>query len=414
MKHADTLVIGSGFAGLMAALVSANQRKKVTLLTCGSGSLSLNSGVIDVLGYDEQHNYVECPRKGIESLPAEHPYSKIGMETVEKAVNFFLDFTRDYGFPYRGSLDHQLLVPTAVGTMKPTCLAPHSLDGTGLHGEEHIVIVGIKGLKDFYGNILQENLRQSLNGQTKFPVVEVNTPLLGGRDITTLDVARWLDTQEGRDSFAEQLRPYVQADNTVFLVPQVLGTHGQECAAYIHDKIGAEILETTCLPPSVNGLRLQKMLKQALKDMNVEIVENTKVLRAVSDGRKVTGVVAEASVREKTYYADKFILATGGLYSGGITVREFEKPQEMIFDLPVYIESGEENWSNEQLFSHKPQGFAKTGVRTDKSLRPVDANNELVYENVYVVGSNLGGYDFCFEHSGNGVALASAYKAALM
>ena len=414
MKHADTLVIGSGFAGLMAALVSANQRKKVTLLTCGSGSLSLNSGVIDVLGYDEQHNYVECPKEAIQSLPAEHPYSKIGMETVEKAVNFFLDFTRDYGFPYRGSLDHQLLVPTAVGTMKPTCLAPHCLDGTSLHGEEHIVIVGVKGLKDFYGNILQDNLQQSLNGQTKFPVVEVETPLLGGRDITTIDVARWLDTQEGRDSFASQLRPYVQSDNTVFLVPQVLGTKGQECAAYIHEKLGAEVLETTCLPPSVNGLRLQKMLKQALKDMNVEIVENTKVLRAVSDGKKVTGVVAEASIREKTYYADKFILATGGLYSGGITVREFEHPQEMIFDLPVYIESGEENWSNAELFSAKPQGFAKTGVRTDTSLRPVDANNELVYENVYVVGSNLGGYDFCFEHSGNGVALASAYKAALM
>ena len=65
MKHADTLVIGSGFAGLMAALVSANQRKKVTLLTCGSGSLSLNSGVIDVLGYDEKHDYVECPKEAI-------------------------------------------------------------------------------------------------------------------------------------------------------------------------------------------------------------------------------------------------------------------------------------------------------------------------------------------------------------
>ena len=75
MKHADTLVIGSGFAGLMAALVSANQRKKVTLLTCGSGSLSLNSGVIDVLGYDEQHHYVECPNEAIASLPAEHAYS---------------------------------------------------------------------------------------------------------------------------------------------------------------------------------------------------------------------------------------------------------------------------------------------------------------------------------------------------
>jgi glycerol-3-phosphate dehydrogenase subunit B len=84
----------------------------------------------------------------------------------------------------------------------------------------------------------------------------------------------------------------------------------------------------------------------------------------------------------------------------------------MIFDLPVYIEAGEENWSNAELFSDKPQGFAKTGVRTDNDLRPVDENDQLVYENVYVVGNSLGGYDFCFEHSGNGVALASAYKAA--
>ncbi len=414
MKHADTIVIGSGFAGLMAALVSANQRKKVTLLTSGAGSLSLNSGVIDVLGYDQQHNYVECPRTAIDSLSPDHPYKKIGLETVEKAVDFFIDFTRDYGFPYRGSLDHQLQVPTAVGTLKPTCLAPRCLDGTSLHGEEQIVIVGVKGLKDFYGNILQENLQLSLAGKTAFPVVEVTTPLLGGRDITTIDVARWLDTEEGRKSFAQQLKPHVKSDSTVFLVPQILGTKGQECAAALYEMLGAELLETTCLPPSVNGLRLQKMLKQALKDMNVEIVEDTKVLRAVTEGKKVTGVVAKASVREKTYYADKFILATGGLYSGGITVREFEKPQEMIFDLPVYIEAGEENWSNEELFSDKAQGFAKTGVRTDASLRPVDANNQLVYENVYVVGRNLGGYDFCFEHSGNGVALASAYKAATM
>ncbi|MBQ1809088.1 MAG: FAD-binding protein, partial [Selenomonas sp.] len=281
-------------------------------------------------------------------------------------------------------------------------------------GEEHIVIVGIKGLKDFYGNILQENLRRSLDGRTEFPVVEVETPLQGGRDITTLDVARWLDTEDGRNSLVRQLKPYVKSDSTVFIVPQILGTRGQECAAALHELLGAELLETTCLPPSVNGLRLQKMLKQALKDLNVEIVENTQVLRAVSDGQRVKGVVAKASIREKTYYADKFILATGGLYSGGITVREFDKPQETVFDLPVYSEAGEENWSNEELFGDKAQGFAKTGVRTDSSLRPVDADNRLVYENVYVAGRNLGGYDFCFEHSGNGVALASAYKAAML
>ena len=95
-------------------------------------------------------------------------------------------------------------------------------------------------------------------------------------------------------------------------------------------------------------------------------------------------------------------------------MREFEKPREMIFDLPVWFVPGEENWSNEQLFSDKPQGFAKTGIRTDGNLRPVDDSGKVVFDNVYVVGRNLGGYDFCFEHSGNGVALASAYKAAMM
>ena len=95
-------------------------------------------------------------------------------------------------------------------------------------------------------------------------------------------------------------------------------------------------------------------------------------------------------------------------------MREFEKPREMIFDLPVWFVPGEENWSNEQLFSDKPQGFAKTGIRTDESLRPVDDSGKVVFDNVYVIGRNLGGYDFCFEHSGNGVALASAYKAVMM
>ena len=42
----------------------------------------------------------------------------------------------------------------------------------------------------------------------------------------------------------------------------------------------------------------------------------------------------------------------------------------------------------------------------------VDEKGAVIYPNVRVVGRNLAGYDFCFEKSGNGVALTSAYKAA--
>ena len=53
MSKSDVVVIGNGFAGLMSALVSADQGKKVTLLSYGAGTFPLNSGVVDVLGYDD-------------------------------------------------------------------------------------------------------------------------------------------------------------------------------------------------------------------------------------------------------------------------------------------------------------------------------------------------------------------------
>lgn len=411
MIHSDTVVIGSGLAGLVSALVSAKKGKKVTLLTCGSGSLSLNSGTIDILGYDAGHKYVASPRKAIPDLPKSHPYHKIGMKMLEESIEFFLNATKEYGLPYHGGLDEQILVPTGVGTLKPTGLAVDSMDSACLADVKKLVVVGIEGCKDFYGDMVADNIRKFIPQVEQCKTIAIRTGLTGGRDITTLDVARWMDSEAGRKQFLEQLKPHDGAD-VGFLVPQILGTEKNQCAEIIKGRIDGKIVETTCLPPSVNGLRLQRLLMKALRSLDVDIIEDTKVIGAVKEGNKCTAVIAQASVREKKYYADKFILATGGFYSGGITMREFEQPKEMIFDLPVWFTPGEENWSNYQLFSDKPQGYASTGILTDDSLCPVDDKGNRVYDNVHVVGRNLGGYDFCFEHSGNGVALASAYKAA--
>ena len=45
-------------------------------------------------------------------------------------------------------------------------------------------------------------------------------------------------------------------------------------------------------------------------------------------------------------------------------------------------------------------------------VKYLGADGKVVLENVRVCGRMLAGYDFCFEHSGNGVAISSAYKAA--
>ena len=49
---------------------------------------------------------------------------------------------------------------------------------------------------------------------------------------------------------------------------------------------------------------------------------------------------------------------------------------------------------------------------TNENLNPVDAGGKILYENLYVIGANLGGFDFIHERSAGGVAISSAHKAA--
>lgn len=411
MSKSDVVVIGNGFAGLMSALVSADQGKKVTLLSYGAGTFPLNSGVVDVLGYDDAGKAVENPFQALAAVADEHPYKKIGTQNIQDAVKFFQDVVAGEGFPYVGSLNEQQWLVTGVGTLKPSCLVPESMQGSKCFEASEIVLVGIKGLKDYYVDMVAENLAKELGNDKKYTVVTVDPHLEGGRDLTTRDVATWMDTDAGYAEFVSQIKGQA-GSGKVILVPQVLGSKGNAVYKKIVAELGCPVVETTGMPPSVNGVRLRDVLLSALKKKGIRVIENAKAEEAIVEGKKAVAIKAGGEVRTQTYEADKFILATGGFYSGGITMRDIGQPKEMVFGLPVEADCAEERWVNKQLFSNEKQTFAKAGVKVDASLRAVDESGSIVLENVYVAGRNLSGYDFCFEHSGNGVALSSAFKAA--
>lgn len=410
MSKSDVVVIGNGVAGLMSALVSAEQGKKVTLLSYGAGTFPLNSGVIDVLGYDDAAKAVESPIQALGGVAENHPYKKIGMPAIQDAIEFFKKAVAAEGFPYVGSLKEQQWVITSVGTLKPTCLLPESLQASKAFDAKEVVVVGVKGLKDFYVEMVVENLTKELGSDKKYSTITVDTQITG-RDLTTRDVARWVESDKGYGEFLSQIKAAAGAGKAI-VVPQILGTKGLAVYNKLTKDLGCAVVETTGMPPSVNGIRLRDVLLSALKKKGIRVIENAKAEKAVVKGNKVTAIEAGGEVRTQTYEADKFILATGGFYSGGITMRDFGQYKEMVFGLPVEGDCTEEKWVNKQLFSDKKQAFAMAGVRVDESLRAVDEAGKVVLENVYIVGRNLSGYDFCFEHSGNGVALSSAYKAA--
>jgi len=51
-------------------------------------------------------------------------------------------------------------------------------------------------------------------------------------------------------------------------------------------------------------------------------------------------------------------------------------------------------------------------VATDAELRPLDADSQRVYDNVLVAGATLAGAEPWREKSGDGISLATGYRAA--
>ena len=395
MKLTDVIVIGGGLAGLMAAAVAASRKQTVTVLTYGSGSLPLASGAIDF--------------GAIENLPAHHPYKKIGRQAIDASAKFFVDIAAQANLPYVGGVGKKIPVVTAVGTLKFSALVPESMDATRLADMKKIFVVSVAGLKDFYAKMLADNLKKYFPDKI-FETAKIDLHMLGGRDLTCMDAAQLLADNE--QPLANELKTLnITADDAI-IIPPIFGLAGNFSRSTVQNQLRAQILETTCLPPSPPGIRLQRAFMKYLQNSGVRVYENCKVTRGISDGKKITGVVVENVVREKIFRAKKVILATGGFYSGGIVMRDFDNPREPIFDLPVFFPTGAENWSNAQLFSDAPQGFATTGIFTNERLNPVDADGKVMFDNVHVVGANLGGVDKIFERSAGGIAISSAYKGA--
>ncbi|WP_346353395.1 anaerobic glycerol-3-phosphate dehydrogenase subunit GlpB [Azotosporobacter soli] len=412
MKENDVIVIGGGFSGLMAAAVAAKRGKKVTVLSLGAGTLSIASGNVDVLGYDKNGKPVANPKAGLSSVAADHPYNKIGQKSLEEAVQFFLELTKEEGYAYKGSLDQQQWIPTAAGTLKPTCLVPMTMDTSALKNASKAYIIGFESLKDFYPHLVAKNLRNMPGYDQEYEMLMVDPKLPAGRDVTNLDIARWLDSAEGRKAFVAQLRATIKPGSVAVIAP-VLGTAPSHAVRdELEQALNCKFVESVVVPPGITGHRLRIMMLNHVKKLGVKVVEHAVVTRGIVENGQCTAVVTEAIDRERTYQAKSFILASGGFYGGGL-VAEPGQAIEPVFNLPIAAPTTQEDWSNFQMFSNEAQPFEKIGIAVDETMRPVDADGKVLLNNVFIAGRNLCGYDFCFEKSGNGVAMASGYKAAM-
>lgn len=409
MKKSDVVVIGGGLAGLFAAAVAAQNGKKVTVLSYGAGSLTIGGGVIDIMGYADGNVPYANPLEGVEKAPQGHPYTKIGAKTVTEAMAAFCKMATEEGYSYQGSLHQTQWIPTAVGTLKPTAFVPRSMDAGKMESAEKLVIADLEGLKDFSAAMVAKNLALLFPNKT---IETVKVPSLGenGRDMTAIDASRVLDHSTARRQFAAALNTK-SGKGVCFIVAPVIGSHASyEALDEIEKLVGAPIVECAAVAPSVTGIRLRELMMNILRKHGVVFIEKAHVCGSIIEGGKAVAVVTKDFGRQRTYRADEFILASGGFYGGGLTADQ-ENVREVVFDLPVVAPATLEEWTNKKMFSDQKQPFAMIGLAVNDDLQPIDMEGDVIYPNVRVIGRGLAGYDFCFEKSGNGVAISSAYKA---
>lgn len=409
MKY-DVVIIGAGISGLSAALSAVKEGKKVIVVSKGLGNLYSSSGYIDVLGYYPIKNNepILKPKKALNALVKEnpkHPYSLV-KDHLELAVDEFFKVTEEINLPYVGSLEKNMMMPTAIGSLVPTTIYPKSNDKDILKASK-IVVVGIKELIDFYPNLVCDNLKNELKAEIK--AVTIDLGLKVTREFNSHDLALAMEKKEVRNRFIKQIKN-LKIENSLVLLPAILGVFkARKIIDEVQNELKIDILEIPTLPPSVMGFRLAEGLMNYLKSQGVEFLLGNPVIDTDCEGDLCTEIgIQSTSGRIKKIEGRSFILATGGVLGEGLEVSP-NAIKEGIFSLPVDYKHNDKK----SFFGLEEDPHATCGVVVNECLQPVQ-NGKIVLKNVYIAGATLRGYDPFIEKSGNGVALVSGYKAGLI
>jgi glycerol-3-phosphate dehydrogenase subunit B len=414
---ADVAVVGSGLTALVAARTLQKAGRTPVLIWPGLSSLYFLYATVDVLGYltAASAEPVEEPLAGVRQLIAdnpEHPYARAGLAALEDGSNLFLEWLREAGFNWQGTLARNLLLPTALGTPKPSCLVPSSMVAGDLRRDEPIVFCGFEGYQDFIPELAAANLAHDWSGgRQTVTAVRVSLPgVQPDRLFTSIDLARNFEDAGFRRDVADRLRRAVKDDGARLGLPAVLGlTHDNDVHAQFEKESGHRVFEIPTVPPSVLGLRLFDRLRRHLQETGVEMIWAAPAHDAdVADGR-CARIHLKSAGREQLVEARAYVLALedavdGAWRAGPRTVRD------PLFHRVLARHATPAERTDESLF--QPQPFATIGYPVSDRLQPIDENGHPLATNVFIAGGGIAGYDPTGIKARGGMAIATGYRAA--
>ena len=317
--------------------------------------------------------------------------------------------SEEANYPYYGSLDKNILLPTAIGSIRPTCLVPISMVAGDLHDRSPMLIVGFDQFLDFYPALIADNL--NCQGFLAKDVSLDLKSLHSRKFMTGMIFARLFDEPDFRQEVIEELKPKLGNVSRVGF-PGVLGmTKTNEVLQDFEKSLGIKVFEIPGLPPSIPGIRLHNLLVAEIEKHHGSVFNGMLATQADFETNHISNVLTDAAARESSHPAKYYILSTGGILGGGIITEENGYAKETVFNLPINAPLLRSEWFQDHFLSKNSHPIHTYGVNVNNNLQPITALKEIVYQNLFATGNIIGNCDPIRELSLEGIALATGYKA---
>ena len=424
----DTIIIGGGLSSLVCGIRLQEAGKQCLIISAGQNALHFSSGTFGLLGKLPDGTAVENPLSDIAKLPAEHPYSKIGADKVREYAAGVIPFFGKYGIGLRGFDGVNGWRFTPMGTFKPAWLALEEVpffkspdeapfsnsfaEADSLESSDEAIwrkalIVNFAGFMDFNSVFIAEGLeRKGLKCRTEIiKLKDVERLRTNPTEMRSINIARVMEREDCWKEFGRTVHSLLQ-DEDVVVVPEVFGLNDTKICSWVSEMIKAPVMFVGTMPPSVAGVRTQKLLKKAFENIGgTFMMGDEAVCSSISNGRVLN--VKTRNLGDTLLEADNFVLASGHLFAHGLVASQgkFEEP---VFEADVDYNPDRNAWYDRNFF--EKQNYLGFGVATDASFKAF--KNGSVVDNLYVIGSEVGGCNSLSEESGAGVAIMTALRVA--
>jgi len=371
------VVIGAGLAGLVAAVHAVQAGARVRVLATGLGRLMLTPGWYN-LGPFAAHPGVEAFRRWA-----------AGQDLVRPA-------------------EGAARLPSLLGIPRAVDLAAEGLAGGAMDDPRPALIAGFAGWRDFDAVVCGGMLAAA--GMPCRAIAIDLPPRHNAWDLSPTELSHRFDDPAFRAEVARLVRARLQGEARAGF-PAVLGLHEARVRAEMAEQIGVPVFEIPTLTPSVPGTRLYNTLRRWLLRHGAQIQVGHAVARVVAEGGRITGVAVASAGRETVFPGDAFILATGGLYGGGLLSDDRGRVWEPIAGLAVMAGEDRAAWFRDDLLDPEGHPVHAFGLRVDEGLRPLDEAGRPAFANLFAAGHALGGFSPLVGGYDEGLDLASAYAA---